>query len=55
MMLNIDDVVPRPEKTVEWEITDEECGTERYWAISPAEARLDLQYQEPSCDDSVGN
>jgi hypothetical protein len=52
MMLNIDDVEPRPEKTVEWEVKDEECSKQRFWTIAPSETGLDLQLVKPSCDDS---
>lgn len=53
MNLVIDDVVPRPEKTVDWEVTDSACATERYWAISPADTGLTLQSIEPNCDDAA--
>lgn len=52
MMLTIDDVEPRPEKTVEWEVTDTECARERYWAIIPSETGISLQLTKPSCDNT---
>lgn len=52
MLLNIDDVEPRPEKTVEWEVTDDECAKQRYWTITPSETGLDLQLSRANCDDS---
>ena len=52
MMVNIDDVEPRPEKTVQWEITEDECSKVKYWTITPAETGLDLQLVEQNCDAS---
>ena len=52
MMVNIDDVEPRPEKTVKWEVTEDECSKVKYWTITPAETGLNLQLVEQSCDGS---
>ena len=52
MMVNIDDVEPRPEKTVQWEITEDECSKVKYWTITPAETGLNLQLVEQSCEGS---
>ena len=49
---NIDDVEPRPEKTVEWEVTDVDCAKERYWTVVPSDTGLNLKYTKPDCDDS---
>lgn len=52
MMVNIDDIEPRPEKTVEWEVSETDCSRVRYWTISPAETGLNLQPIEPICENS---
>lgn len=54
MELVIDDVTPRPEKTVEWEVTEneDECERARNWVISPAETGLDLKVVKRNCEDS---
>ena len=42
----------RPEKTIQWEITEDECSKVKYWTIAPAETGLDLKLIEQNCDDS---
>lgn len=52
MELILDDVLPRPEKTVEWEITDDtaDCDRNKTWIIEPAEAGLNLRFPETRCE-----
>ncbi len=49
MLLNLDDVAPRPEKTVEWEISNDECDQERYWVIQPSDTGPELQLLDLRC------
>ncbi len=51
MLINLDDIDPRPEKTVEWEITDKECSRERYCVIKQPETHPTLQIMDRMCGD----
>jgi len=50
MMVTIDDVVPRPEKTIQWIITEDEYSKVKYQTILPAETGLNHQLVEQKCD-----
>jgi hypothetical protein len=50
MTLSIDDVVPRPERSIQWKIGDEECMKERYWVIQPSNNNVEIKLAEPACD-----
>ena len=51
-LLDIDDVVPKPRKTVKWEISDSECRKELHWVIESSEKEITLQAARPSCSSS---
>lgn len=51
-LLDIDDVEPKPKKTVNWEISDEGCRKKLYWVIESSDKDISLQAAEPSCNNS---
>ena len=51
-LLDIDDVEPKPKKTVNWEISDEGCRKKLYWVIESSGKDISLQAAEPSCNNS---
>lgn len=48
----VDDVTPRPERTVEWEVTEDEdeCERTRHCVISPAETGLHPRVLKMDCE-----
>lgn len=60
MLFNIDDAIPRPEETVDWEISDDDCVPNKYWVITQSgsegetqegeQTGIDIQLVDENCD-----